>query len=280
MIKQPAGGLRLPESIGHYEGNGEMSNTLSRRDVLKGSALLAAASALGFTGVFGLRRAFAADDDAKTIVTVAATAETFATTHYYRALTEKALSLSEGEKTYMLAALESEFDHLQFLRANGGAALQDKFYFPKGTFSNKKTLGAVTSIAETVFVGAYVAATHSFAKLGAPELAAVAAQVAVVEGQHLLFMRGLAGEKVPNNIALADPIFMNVGDAVPVVTPLLDGKKPASGPLAVDFETSAYQYPGDDAIKKLIGKGLLTATKPFTAMGSMAAATMAATMSK
>jgi ferritin-like protein/TAT (twin-arginine translocation) pathway-exported protein len=257
----------------------EMSNQLSRRTVLKGSALLAAASALGFTGVFGLRTARAADDDAKTIVTVAATAETFATTHYYRALTDKGLSLNAGEKTYMLAALEAEFDHLQFLKSKGGAALQDKFFFPKGTFSSKKTLGAVTAIAETVFVGAYVAATHSFARLGAPELAAVAAQVAVVEGQHLLFMRGLAGEAVPNNIALADPIFMNVGDAVPVVTPLLDGKKPASGPLAVDFETSAYAYPGDDAVKALIGKGLLTATKPFTDLGGMIA-TMAATMSK
>jgi hypothetical protein len=257
-----------------------MSNNLSRRDMLKGSALLAAASALGFTGMFGLRPAFAADDDAKTIVTVAATAETFAVTHYYRALTEKGLALNASEKTYMLAALESEFIHLQFLQANGGASLQDKFFFPKGTFGNKKTLGAVTSIAETVFVGAYVAATHSFAKLGAAELAAVAAQVAVVEGQHLLFMRQLAGEKVPNNLSLADPIFTNVSDAVPVVTPLLDGKKPASGPLAVDFEAQAYPYPGDDAVKKLIGAGLLAPAKPWTAMGNQAAATMAPTTSK
>jgi hypothetical protein len=253
-----------------------MSNQISRRAILKGSALLATASTLGFTRLFGLSVAGAAADDVKTIVTVAATAETFATTHYYRILSEKGLSLTATEKTYMLAALEAEFLHLQFLQANGGASLQDKFFFPKGTFGDKKTLGTVTAIAETVFVGAYVAAAHSFAVLGAPDLSAVAAQVAVVEGQHLLFMRQLSDEKVPNNLALADPIFQNVGDAVPVVTPLLDGKTPASGPLAVPFETSAYPYPGDDAVKKMIGAGLLTSKAPFSSAPAMAA-TMAAT---
>jgi hypothetical protein len=253
-----------------------MSGPISRRDVLKGSALLAAASTLGFNGVFGLKSVAAsvagADDDATTIVTVAATAETFAVTHYYRALEEKNLKLTESERVYFLAALESEFVHLQFLQANGGKTLTDKFYFPMGTFKDSATLGAVTSVAETVFVGAYIAAARRFAELGAPELAATAAQVAVVEGQHLLFVRQLAGEKVPNNVALAAPIFYNVSDAVPVVQPLLDGKKAAAGPLAVDFETDAYSYPGDDKVKALIGKGLLDAevfgakVQPFTAI--------------
>jgi hypothetical protein len=252
-----------------------VKDQLSRRDVLKGGSLLAAASTLGFSGVFGLKgvAAAAADgDDVATIVNVAATAETFAVTHYFRALNDKALKLTDSERIYFLAALESEFDHLLFLQSNGGKALTSKFYFPQGTFKDSKTLGAITSVAETVFVGAYIAATRRFAELGNPELAATAAQVAVVEGEHLLFVRQLAGEKVPNNIALAVPLFYNVSEAVPVVQPLLDGKKPAAGPLAVPFETDAYDYPGDDKVKALIGKGMLDAevlgvkVQPFTAI--------------
>src|SRR5215470_5193561 len=183
-----------------------MSDQLSRRDVLKGSALLAAASTLGFAGVFGWRAAMAAgDDDIKTVVTIAAIAETFATTHYYRALTEKGLTLNAAEKEYFIAAMDSEFQHLQFLRAaldDKGASIQSQFYFPVGTFKDAKTLGAITSVAETGFVGAYLAATRIFAAAGNSLLAATAAQVAVVEAEHLLFVRQLAGEKLPNNVAL------------------------------------------------------------------------------
>lgn len=248
-----------------------MANLISRRDILKTSSLVAAGSALGFAGVFGLRPLLAADDDVATIVNVAATAETFATTHYYRALTTDTLMASDDIKKYFAAAMYAELVHLQFLQANGGKSLTDKFYFPVGTFKDVPTLGAITAVAETVFVGAYIAATHRFAELGNADLAATAAQVATVEGQHLLFVRQIAGEKLPNNQVLAGAIFQNVSDAVPVVTPLLDGKKPASGPLAVDFETDAYAYPGDDKVmelvKKTIDMSLLDSTvAPFKKM--------------
>jgi len=262
----------------------KMGNQVSRRAVLKGSALLAAASTLGFAGAFGFRAANA-DDDIPTIINVAATAEMFAVTHYYRALTSKTLTFSAGQKDYFLAALESEFIHLQYLQSNKAVPVVTKFFFPVGTFKDFKTLGAISGVAETVFVGAYIAATYRFAELNQPALAAVAAQVAVVEGQHLLFMRELAGEKVPNDIALAAPIFYNVSEAVPVVQPLLDGKKAAAGPLAIPFETSAFDYPGDDAVKKLIGTSLLDGTilgakvEPWTSKQEPAAATMSATMS-
>jgi hypothetical protein len=238
-----------------------MANKISRRDVLKaGAALTAVAATTGFTGVFGLRGALAADDDPATILNIAATAETFATTHYYRALQE--LTFSEGERAYMLAAMESEFVHLQFLNANGGKALTEEFYFPVGTFANKKMLGTVTAVAETVFVAAYLAATRRFAELGSPLLSMVAAQVAVVEGQHLLFMRGLAGNSPANNIALGDPLFYSVSDAVPVIGGLLDGKSKVAG---LDLEMSAVKYPGADAIMKALGgKSLLEMPKPAT----------------
>jgi hypothetical protein len=114
---------------------------------------------------------------------------------------------------YLQAALASEYLHLQFLESNGAEPLTVEFYFPQGTFADKKTLGTVTSIAETVFVAAYLAATRRFAELENPLLAATAAQVAVVEGQHLLFMRQLAGEPVSNNIGLGEALFADVSES-------------------------------------------------------------------
>jgi len=257
---------------------------VSRRGFLKGSAVLAAASTLGFSGMFGLRSimAAAADDDIPTILNVAATAETFAVTHYYRALNKKTTkaAFTAAQIAYLKAGLESEQDHLDFLNANGGKALTDKFYFPMGTFDIAKTFGAVTAIAETVFVGAYIAATHRFAELGQPELAAIAAQVAVVEGQHLALSKEIA-EQFPNDVALAAPVFYNVSDAVPVVQPLLDGKPGALGAM----EKDAVSYPGKDAVMAAVGKSNLlaklpapfnTPIAPFAKQGAMAA-TMEAT---
>lgn len=243
----------------HYFMNTNSVPAVDRRGFLKGSALLSAASILGFSGIFGLRSASAADgDDIPTILTVAATAETFACTHYYRALTSK-IKFTTPQLAYIKAALEEELIHLEYLNANGGKALQDHFFFPTGAFNSAASFGNVSSIAETVFVGAYLAATRRFAELGQPLLAATAAQVAVIEGQHLALVRQTALE-LPNNIALGEPIFFNVSDAVPMVQPLLDGKVGGLGAMEKDPVT----YPGADTIRKAIGKSALTPVKPFT----------------
>jgi hypothetical protein len=239
-----------------------MSKLVSRRSFLRTSAAAGtvALAGLSFPAAFGLRTAFAADDEPQAILDIASTAETFATTHYYRALKE--MNFDEGVKAYMLAGMESEWIHRQFLIANGAKPIVESFYFPIGTFKDNKSLGTVTSVAETVFVGAYLAATRRFAELGNPLLAMVASQVAVVEGQHLLFMRGLAGNSPANNLALADPLFYNVSDAVPVISGLLDGKSQVAG---IDLEKDAVAYPGDDAIKEMLGgKSYLEAPKPAT----------------
>ncbi|MCC7451519.1 MAG: ferritin-like domain-containing protein [Anaerolineae bacterium] len=249
---------------------------MSRRDVLKGGiTLAAAASVVGFPGIFGVRSAFAADD-VKTIIDVAATAETFACTHYYRALKE-GKEISADIRTYLQAGLAAEYAHLQFLNANGAKAVKESFFFPQGTFSSRKVLGTVTALAETVFVAAYLAATRRFAELNQTLLAATASQVAVVEGQHLLFMRQLAGETPSNNIALGMPLFYEVSEAVGAVDPLLSGKGQLGG---LNMEKAEYKYPGADEIMKAIGNVKLADVKPFTEMKPMMAATMAATKAK
>jgi len=108
--------------------NQTKNSSLDRRTFLKGSALLASASALGWNGIFGLSRASAADgDDIPTILNIAATAETLACTHYYQALKSE-IRFTDPQIAYIRAALEEEYIHLQFLNDNGGnAQIKDSF---------------------------------------------------------------------------------------------------------------------------------------------------------
>jgi len=231
----------------------------TRRNFLAGGTLLAAASTLGFSGMFGLRSAHAADgDDVQTIINIAATAETFACTHYYGALKSR-IRFTTQQLAYVKAALEQELIHLEFLNANGAKSLADKFYFAKGVYNSATSFGLVTAICETVFVGAYLSATRRFAELGNPLLAATAAQVAVIEGQHLALVRQTAGE-LPNNVALDEALFLNISEAAPALKPVLDGSKGGLGPM----ETTTNDYPGADEIRKLIGKSALSPSDPFT----------------
>lgn len=243
-----------------------MSNQhVSRRDVLKlGAAATTVAAVASFPNLLGgLGRALAKDDEVQAILDIAVTAETFAVTHYARALGE--MKFDKVTEAYMKAALEAEFIHIGYLKANGAKPIVEEFYFPLETFSSNKMLGTVTAVAETVFVAAYLAATRRFAELGNPLLAMTAAQIVASEAQHLSFMRGLAGEVPSNNVALGEPLFYNVSDAVPVISGLLDGKSQVAG---LDLEKTAVKYPGDDAVKALIGASLLKPVLPATDKGA------------
>src|SRR5260221_12177941 len=118
----------------------------TRRNFFKQSALLASATTLGFTGIFGMSMAHAEDgDDVQTMLNVAATAETFACTHYYQAMKSK-IKFTTPQAAYIKAALEEELIHLEFLNANGGKTLADKFYLPKGEFNSATSFGLVSAI--------------------------------------------------------------------------------------------------------------------------------------
>ncbi len=268
-----------------------MNDQLSRRGFLTGSALVAAASMVGFGGMFGLRSASAQGDGdtVQQIIDIAATAEAFAVTHYFRSLqkTTKA-KFTDKDIAYLKAGLESEQAHFDFLVANGAKPLATKFFFPAGTFDDAKTFGTVTAIAETVFVGAYIAATHRFSELGQHELAAIAAQVAVVEGQHLALVKEIAG-LFPNDVALAAAPFYNVSDAVAVVKPLLDGVQGALGkmetaavaqPSAADVAKASLLSNGKSGLLAKLPAPFNTPIAPFAKKDAAMAATMAATKAK
>jgi hypothetical protein len=230
----------------------------SRRSFLKRSVLALSASLSGmtFSSAFGLASAQGTEDDIQTILNIAATAEAFACTHYARAIASALFN--DVQTSYLKAGLDSEFQHLEFLSANGAALLTDKFYFPVDTFASVINFSQVTAIAETVFVAAYLAATNRFAMLGQTALATTAAQIAVVEGQHLAVVRIIGGE-LANNIPYGKSLFTQVSEAVPVVSPLLDGKEGVLGPM----EAASVPFPGTEAIRAIIGESQLETVEPF-----------------
>ncbi|MBI1281979.1 MAG: hypothetical protein GC179_27890 [Anaerolineaceae bacterium] len=211
---------------------------VSRRTVLKGSALLGGGAFLSFNQIFGFSRVLGQDmkdDDTTTIINLASTAELFATTHYLGAINgASALGLDAGDVAYLKAAFIAEQDHLELLQSLGAKPVVTEFYVPEKLFSDKALFAAVSEVAETAFVGAYLAATRAFSNAGAPQFAVTAAQIAAVEAEHRMLVRDIGGS-LPNNISYAQYTLHNVSDAVPVLQPFLDGK------------------PADDSLGKFIG---------------------------
>ncbi|GAB4426447.1 MAG: ferritin-like domain-containing protein [Chloroflexi bacterium OHK40] len=233
---------------------------ISRRGLLKGAAgMTGGLAAASFAGLFGIKAAEAAHDrmdDAQTIVNLAATAETLATTFYYAALTAAQFEVSAEDVAYLKLALDAEKYHLDFLVSNGGASLTRQFYVPANLLSDPALFVQVGANAETAFVGAYLAATRRFAELGVPRLAATTAQHACSEAQHLALIREIGGF-APNNLALPLPIYYNVSDAVPTLAPFLQGGQGFIGPVTA---------PTAAQITAVLGGVKSDPTKPFTAV--------------
>jgi Ferritin-like domain len=233
---------------------------LSRRGLLKGAGGLAGGlAAASFAGVFGMKSAEAshnANDEPQTILNLAATAETLATTFYYAAIMSAEFDVSEADLAYLRLALDAEKYHLDFLTANGGRSLATQFYVPATVLSDPAVFVQTGASAETAFVGAYLAATRRFAELNQPRLAATTAQHACSEAQHLALIRDIGG-LAPNNLALPLPIYYNVSDAVPTLAPFLQGGQGFIGPVMA---------PTAAQITAALAGAKSDPTQPFTAV--------------
>jgi hypothetical protein len=234
------------------------SNLFSRRSMLKGAAGVGGGLAVAsFASMFGMGRAQAAEggDDPQTILNLAATAETLATTFYWAALNLAQFTVAADDVAYLKLALDAEKYHLDFLMANGGKSLTSQFYVPATLLSDPAVFVKTGADAETAFVGAYLAATRRFADLGHPALAATTAQHACSEAQHLALIRGIGGLS-PNNLALPLPIYYNVSDAVPTLAPFLHGGAGFIGPVSA---------PTTAQIMATLGGVKSDPTKPYVA---------------
>lgn len=246
------------------------SKQVSRRAFLRGSAAVGGGALVGFNSLFGFSRVLGqemSDDDLATIINLASTAELFATTHYLAGINGAAdLGLTEPEVAYLKAAFISEQDHLELLQSLGAAPVVTEFYVPETLFSDKALFAAVTELAETTFVGAYLAATRVFSKSAeTTPFAVTTAQIACVEAEHRALVRQI-GRSLPNNISYAQFTLNNVSDAVPVLQAFLDGKGPDTLPTFV----GPVMPPSADDIAAIRAEadmlGYDSSVKPFAAM--------------
>jgi hypothetical protein len=204
-------------------------SSVSRRNFLKaagigGGLAVASLSLKDHKSFFGIRTAMAQeDDDTAIIINLAATAELFATTHYLAGINNaEALGLDEIELAYLKAGFLAEQDHLELLVSLGAVPVVTEFFVPETLFSDRALFSAISEVAETTFVGAYLAATRIFAAAGNAPFAVSTAQIAAVEAEHRAFMRRLGG-RLATNLSYAGFVLNNVSDAVPVLQPFLDG---------------------------------------------------------
>lgn len=176
-----------------------------------------------------------AADTVQTILNVAATAETLAVTFYSNGVNNAAaLGLTGGALDDIKAALIEEQIHLNFFKANGGVPAASTFSFPKGTttFSDLSAFLSTQQQLESVFDSAFIAAAYEFVQLGHPDLARIAVQIGMIESEHRVLGRDIAGDKgisldatmaltaSPNpadNFAFAPQIIPSVGSAPALV---------------------------------------------------------------
>jgi hypothetical protein len=244
----------------------QTNNGVSRRKLLKTVGIGGGIAAASFAGIFaGAESVLAAPigpkahdrmDEVATIANLAATAETLAATSYIGTLTQAGFSISNQHREWLRLALSSELYHLAIVQSLGGRSLANEFYIPANFLSSLAVNTQTFIAAETAFTGAYLAATRRFAELGQPRLAATTAQHAATEAEHLALTR-IIGGFVPNPNALPAPIYYNVSDAVPTLTPFLTGGPGFIGPV---------QFPGVQAIEAFLGNTKAVAVPPMVAV--------------
>jgi hypothetical protein len=131
-----------------------------------------------------------------------------------------------------------------------------EFYVPETLFSDIDVFTATTEVAETAFVGAYLAAVRIFSKSEeTTPYAVTCAQIAAVEETHRALIRQI-GKKLANNTSYAQFTLYNVSGAVPILQAFLDGSGegfigPVSAPtdddvaaIRAEAEDIGYDNPG------------------------------------
>ncbi len=199
-----------------------LTRARSRRSFLAGSAVAAAGvAALGSPTVFAAgRKMSSSPDSAKTILTVARTAEQLAVTFYSEGIKNNVQLGLYGKRLEVLkaAVIEEQIHHDLFEKA-GGQSLAVDFSFPRGreTFTNLRAFVDTQQQLEGVFDSAFLAAIVEFCQLGQPALAQLAGQIACIESEHRALGRMLVGDEVADNWAFAPILVRSVGEAPSLV---------------------------------------------------------------
>jgi hypothetical protein len=222
----------------------------SRREFFSKTAALAGASALGAAGVSFLQpiAAHAATIDTvtpesiKSILDIAATAESLATTFYYNAITSTSLPdvNSTANRNYFQAATVQEYEHLGILMKLGAKPLATSFYYPTNMFTDETVFFPTASELEDFFISAYIAAAREFSGAVAkgittanPTAIGLAVQIGGIECEHRALLRVAANLNPPNNRIIESALISRVFEAVAPLTPFLQGGSGFTGPFAM-----------------------------------------------
>lgn len=194
-----------------------LQKRVSRARLLAGAgagALLAVLPGAGFAQT-------TTTESVQDIINIADTAERLAVTVLTAAVKNASqLGLSGILLAFVQAALAEEQYHADFLEANGAKPLTDTFTVPDPKIlTDQKTFFHTIEAAETLFIGAYMAAVREFTDLKQPVLAKYAYQIGAVEAEHRAHVRAgmaLTGDTTgvpPNNKAFETNVVATVGDA-------------------------------------------------------------------
>ncbi|MGY2896011.1 ferritin-like domain-containing protein [Deinococcus sp. UYEF24] len=122
-----------------------------------------------------------------------ATQEALLVTFYHAVLDGAAFSVTDTAADQLKTMLDTQRQHLQLLLAQGGRPQATSFALPEQVTADASVFVSTGQYLEQVSAATYVAATHDFAVLGRPALAATAAQFGAAEAQHLAQLSHLAG---------------------------------------------------------------------------------------
>ncbi len=192
------------------------------------------------------------------ILTVARTAEQLAVTFYTNGLANAtALGLTAIQRGQLQAALVEEQIHQQFFTAQGGMSLADTFSFPQGarTFTDLQTFIDTQQQLEGVFDSAFLAAVREFSEIGEHRLAQIASQIALVESEHRVLGRAIAGLEPADNWTYA-PVQVDFVRNAPAAVAAAGFLSPVAG--------NTYRYMQVDTSTP----GILFKDGPFTARGA------------
>lgn len=198
------------------------------------------------------------------ILNIAQTAEYFAVTFLTAALgNASTIGLTGLTLEIVQAILAAEVLHVQFLTAVGATPLTTNFTIPDPkALTDFTTFFKNVEAADTIFVGAYLAAIREFAELGQPQLSKIAAQFMGVEAEHRVLARAAlatvkndSASMPPNNKGYETDLFLYVREAAALL-----------GALGFVGGTGApAAFPGLDAAKKATGGITLIQTAPNSA---------------
>ncbi|MGH2458080.1 MAG: ferritin-like domain-containing protein [Chloroflexota bacterium] len=200
--------------------------TTSRRGLFKVTG--AAGLGLALTQL-GTLSALAADQESVAdIINIAATAEALAVTLTGAVIAGAAKydggkGLPTSLVTWVKGIQAEEQAHYKYLTSAGAKPLTLSFTVPQNlvpiTNDSKALLNFVVA-AETIFIGAYIAAAQEFAELGQPTLSKVALQIAGVECEHRVLANYGTGAMPPNNLGFEQALYHDVHEAAAAVQQL------------------------------------------------------------